>query len=259
MFDALSTQGYNTVWYLSLWSMTTPSVLLIYFSLPVSESIMSHHSASSLRTLWILQKCYATHKTVNVSSPAGVLITFKEFIEAAFGSAPDFRNVASPNSSNCARYLDIPPRLHIAVPGPRSYKKTPLGQMQSDCLTFLKCSDRDVWIAESKCLVGLCSGWRHRCLSQRNSTSSIVLSDRRVWRHLCSLREASWWTTVCVLICIGTTFPNSLCIRVCIFFAVYIHSPCVRFHLAYVSGVFCEEQMLCDAGDHSAPVAGSLL
>lgn len=165
--------------------MTTPSVLLICFSLPVSESIMSHRSASSLRTLWILQKCYATHKTVNVSGPASASIIFKEFvIEAAFGGAPDSRDAVSPNSSNSGPLSPHPPQAARcrARPSPRGYKKPPLWQMASDCLTFLKCSDWDVWIAE--CLVGLCSGWRHRCLSQRNSTSSTALSDRRIWRHL---------------------------------------------------------------------------
>ncbi len=78
--------------------------------------------------------------------------------------------------------------------GPRGYKKHPLWQMPADCLTFLKCRGWDVWIAESKCAVGLvlrleaslsvtvqfhficCDGW----------------SERSEFDCISTLQEARW-------------------------------------------------------------------
>lgn len=127
----------------------------------------------------------------------GVLIIFKDFIKALFGGTPDSRSVSELSNLFFCRPLashTSQAALYRDLRGPHGYKKHPLWQMAADCLTFLKCRGWDVWIAESKCAVGLALrlGASLSVTVQFHFICYDGWSERRELDCISTLQEAGW-------------------------------------------------------------------
>lgn len=112
----------------------------------------------------------------------GRLIIFKEFIKAASGAAQDSRSEFELSKSFfVGRQCHIPPRLHFSVTGEGlvAIKSIHYGKCRLIAWHFSSVEAEMSELLNLSVLWVWCSGWRHRCLSQFNSTSSAVMADQR--------------------------------------------------------------------------------
>lgn len=178
----------------------------------------SPHAVNTSEVLCNTQNCECFGPSVHLDNIQRVCYRSCVWRRTRF---PRVRTLRTP-----ARCLRIPPRLHVAVPGPRlaSIKSLHYGKWRLIAWHFSSVVTEMSELPSVWCVCALAGGIAvyHSVIPLHLPRWVIGESD-----GILALREASLRTTVCVRICIRTVYRR-----------IYIHNPCVFIsHACLVSSV----------------------